>query len=70
MSSATEIKRRHEERLLRIPRVVGVAVGQKDGLECIFVFTDADPEEIRSAVPRRLDDVEVEVVRSGRFRAQ
>lgn len=70
MTSAVETKRRHEARLLRIPRVVGVAVGMKDGRECILVFTDADPNEIRSAVPRSLDDIEVEVVRSDRFEAR
>jgi hypothetical protein len=70
MSSATDIKRRHEERLLQIPRVVGVAVGTKEGRDCIIVFTDADPDEIRSVVPRTLDDMEVEVVHSGRFRAR
>lgn len=70
MASALEVKRRHEDRLMATPGVVGVAVGARDGRECILVFVDADRPAIRKAVPRVLEDVDVEIVESGTFTAR
>lgn len=70
MASAVEVKRRHEDRLMAMPGVVGVAVGARDGRECILVYVEADRPAIRKAVPRTLEEVAVEIVESGTFKAR
>lgn len=70
MASALAVKRRHEARLMQIPGVVGVAIGRKDGRDCIRVYVKEDKPKILAALPRFLEEIEVEVVVTGTFAAR
>jgi hypothetical protein len=54
---------------MKMRGVVGVGIGQKDGKECICIFVEEDNPKIRSVLPQALDEVPVEVVVSGTFKA-
>jgi hypothetical protein len=70
VATVEEVKRRHEAHLMNIRGVIGVGIGRsKDGKDCIRVYVAEDSPKILSAVPRSLDEVDVEVVVSGRFKA-
>ncbi len=70
MVSVREVKRRHERRLMRIPGVVGVGLGLKDGRDCICVYVAEQSPRILAALPKSLEEVPVEVVVSGPFQAR
>jgi hypothetical protein len=70
MPSVKEVKDRHEARLMRKPGVVGVGIGQKDGKECIRVYVEDGSPKVLAALPHTLEDVPVEIVISGTFRAR
>ncbi len=67
MASALAVKRRHEARLMKIRGVVGVAIGRKDGRDCIRVYVTEDSPKILAALPRSLEEIDVEVVVTGAF---
>ncbi len=69
MASVSDVKRRHESRLMKMRGVVGVGIGQKDGKECICIYVEQDSPKLRSALPQSLDEVPVEVVVAGTFKA-
>ncbi len=69
MASVEEVKKRHEARLMRTPGVVGVGIGRSGGRTVIRVYVEKDSPKVRKAVPQSLDDVPVEVIVSGRFKA-
>ncbi len=69
MASAEEVKRRHEARLMRTPGVVGVGIGRSGKRTVIRVYVERDSPKVRKAVPVALEDVPVEIVVSGPFRA-
>lgn len=69
MTSAEDVKRRHEIELMKIRGVVGVGVGRKDGKDCIRVYVAKDTPKILHAVPKSLEKVPVEIVVSGAFKA-
>lgn len=70
MASVEEIKRRHEGKLMKTPGVVGVGIGRKDGRDCIRIYVAEDSPKVLAALPRSLEDVPVEVVVSGAFKAR
>lgn len=70
MTVVEEVKRRHEADLLKTPGVVGVGIGRKEGRECIRVYVSEETPKILAVLPRSLEDVPVEVVVSGRFKAR
>lgn len=49
--------------------VVGVGIGQKDGKDTIRIYVAEDLPKIRTKIPDSLDDVPVEIVVSGPFKA-
>jgi hypothetical protein len=71
--SVEHVLRKHELRLLRLPNVVGVGVGEKHGREVIVVFVrrkvplfELNPQDV---VPRTLEGFETDVreeIRVGR----
>jgi hypothetical protein len=67
--SIESVLRQHEERLMALPNVTGVGVGQKAGKEVITVLvTQKVPESALlpdEVVPKMLDGVETDVVESG-----
>lgn len=69
MASVEEVKRRHEARLLKMHGVVGVGIGRKDGKDCIRIYVEDDSPKILAALPQAVEEVPVEIVVSGRFRA-
>lgn len=69
MASVEEVKKRHEARLMKTPGVVGVGIGRAGGKTVIRVYVKRDSPKVRKAVPETLDDVPVEIVVSGPFKA-
>lgn len=69
MASVEEVKRRHEARLMKTPGVVGVGIGHSGGETVIRVYVSKDSPKVRKAVPESLEDVPVEIVVSGPFKA-
>lgn len=69
MASVEEVKQRHEARLMKVRGVVGVGIGRSSGRTVIRVYVTVDSPKIRRAVPEALEDVPVEIVVSGPFKA-
>jgi len=69
MAAVEEVKRRHEARLMKMRGVVGVGIGKKDGKDVIRIYVEEDNPKIRTTLPQALDEVPVEIVVSGSFRA-
>ena len=69
MAAIEEIKRRHEARLMKMRGVVGVGIGKKDGKDVIRIYVEDDNPKIRTTLPQALEEVPVEIVVSGSFRA-
>ena len=69
MALVEEVKRRHEASLMKIRGVVGVGIGRKDGKDCIRVYVEKDSPKTLAALPSDLEDVPVEIVISGAFKA-
>lgn len=72
--SITSVKDKYEEQLMRLPNVVGVAIGQKAHKQVIqvlvthrVVMSALQPHEI---VPKMLDSYETDVVEIGVVSAQ
>lgn len=67
MATVKAIKRKHEERLMRLPGVVGVGIGRRAGRDCICVYVRDDNPKILAALPRTLEEIPVEIIVSGTF---
>lgn len=69
MDEVLDVKRRHEQKLLQLARVVGVGVGSdEDHRYHIRLYVEAMPQE-RYKAPHRVEGVPVSVVRIGHPRA-
>ncbi len=67
-------KKKHEERLMRLPNVTGVGIGEKEGKAVIVVFvtqkvpaSTLQPQEV---IPKRLENYETDVREIGYVTAQ
>jgi hypothetical protein len=76
MVDARSARRRHEDRLLALPNVIGVGTGRDDetGAEVIQVYVqrkvprrELEPDEV---IPSALDEVPVRVVPLGEVTAE
>jgi len=72
--SIKDVKMKHEEKLMRLPNVTGVGIGEKGGKEVIKVFvthkvpeSSLRPDEI---IPKSLEGHEVDVEDIGTVTAQ
>ena len=69
-----DVRARHEDRLLGLPNVVGVGVGERGGEPVIKVFVAQKVPESALAederVPESLDGYEVDVEAIGEVRAE
>ena len=72
--SIKDVKMKHEEKLMRLPNVTGVGIGEKGGKEVIKVFvthkvpeSSLRPDEI---IPKSLEGHEVDVEEIGTVTAQ
>jgi hypothetical protein len=72
--SIEAVQRKHEEQLMRLPNVVGVGIGQKEGKEVLKVFvTRKVPEASLRAeeiVPKTLEGIATDVDEIGTITAQ
>ena len=68
------IKQKYEQRLMQLPNVVGLAIGEKDGKQVIVVFVSRKvPKaslQTKDILPETLDGFEVDVEEIGTVRAQ
>ncbi len=55
---------------MRLPGVVGTAIGLADGSPCIRVFLADASDAVRKAIPLRLDDYPVKTEVTGPIRAR
>ena len=69
-ASVGEVLRRHADRLLRLPGVVGVAEGLCKGQPCIKVFVTKATPEVVQRVPAEVEGIPVSVEETGAFRPQ
>jgi hypothetical protein len=60
----------HTDSLMRIPGVVGTAIGLCDGMPCIKVLVVRATPEVRKAVPDSLEGYRVILDETGTVRAQ
>lgn len=74
MMRLESIKREHEQRLMQLPNVTGVGIGEKDGKPVIQVFvTHKVPEsalQSHEIVPKQLGPYETDVEELGMVSAQ
>ena len=68
------VSRRHEEQLMKLPNVVGVGIGEKEGKEVIKVFVahKVSESELRpqDVVPKTLEGWDTDVEEIGFIAAQ
>jgi len=67
-------KMKHEEKLMRLPNVTGVGIGEKEGRAVIVVFvtrkvpaSTLQPQEV---IPKKLEEYETDVREIGYVTAQ
>jgi len=64
-----EVHREHADRLMTLPGVVGVGIGETGGKPCLLVLVDNITPEVRAKIPTILNGYSVVVERSGKFTA-
>jgi len=70
-NSIKDVKTKHEERLLQLPGVVSVGIGQdKNGNQAIIVGLEHSDPETESQLPTLLEGYPVVVRVVGRIKAQ
>ena len=60
---------RHGDKLMSLPGVVGVGIGECEGAPCIKVFVARKSAELSKKIPSELEGFPVDVVETGKFRA-
>lgn len=68
-SNALRVKERHEMRLLEIPGVQGVGLGEADSGEAIKVYVDTTTPGLRERIPKEIEGIPVVVEETGEFHA-
>ena len=63
-----EALKQHTDRLMAIPGVVGIAIGECDGSPCIKVFVVKKTTDIMNKIPSKLDGFPVAVEETGTIR--
>ena len=59
---------RHRERIMAVPGVVGISIGDYRGRSCLHVMVVRVTREVRSQIPRVLDGYPVVVRKTGKIR--
>lgn len=65
LARAKKVKERYEDRLRRLPDVVGVGLGGGPEDAKIIVLAKRITPELQRSVPKALDGVPVEILESG-----
>jgi hypothetical protein len=64
-----ELLKKHTDRLMAIPGVVGVGEGESKGKPCIRVFVGKKNHKLMKSIPSSLEGYQVIVDESGQFHA-
>ena len=64
-----EVLKRHADKLMAVPGVVGVAEGKSHGKPCIRVFVADSNSEALKLLPENLEGYLLNIEESGEFRA-
>ncbi len=64
-----EVLKRHTDKLMAVPGVVGVGEGKTRGKQCIRIFVIDGSSESLKLLPDNLDGYPVIIEESGEFRA-
>jgi hypothetical protein len=69
VASATAVRDRHEDELMRIPGAVGTAVGASDqpGQPAIVVYVKRMTPEVQAAAPKEVEGMPVKLIENGGF---
>ena len=67
--SIESVLKKHNDRLLSTPGVVGTALGKYRGKSCITIFVRRIDPDIRQHFPGTLDGYPVHIEKTGDFRA-
>lgn len=70
MPSITDVLARHTGSLMAIPGVVGVGQGEKNGAPSVYIMVTQLTDSLRRALPDSIEGYAVEVVESGKIKAQ
>lgn len=70
MPSIAEVLRRHTDSLMKVPGVVGVGQGERNGAPTIHVMVVKLSDSLRRALPDSIEGYAVDVVETGEIRAQ
>lgn len=57
--------RRHADRLLALPGVIGVAEGSRDGRACVLVLVKRKTADVVAAVPQVLEGIPTALLETG-----
>lgn len=64
-----QVKAEHTDEWMRIPGVVGTAIGLHEGRPSILVMTSVDPDQIDTEIPKSVEGYPVVIQNTGEFRA-
>jgi hypothetical protein len=69
VASASSVRDRHEDELMRIPGAIGTAVGASDqpGQPAIVVYVKKMTPETQAAAPKEVEGVPVKLIENGGF---
>jgi hypothetical protein len=70
MPSISEVLQRHTDSLMALPGVIGVGRGEKNGSPTVYVMVERLSDSLRRALPDSIEGYAVDVVESGKIRAQ
>jgi hypothetical protein len=65
--SISEVIKKHSDRLMSIPGVVGIAEGESGGKPCLRVFIVDSNSALLKRIPSNLEGYLVQVEESGEF---
>ncbi len=64
-----DVLKRHANKLMTVPGVVGVAEGRTHGKQCISIFVIDSKAESLKLLPNNIEGYSVNIEESGEFRA-
>jgi len=65
--SVEKAKEMHEEEIMSISGVTGVAVGQEDEKPCIIVYVKEIKPGVTKAIPKEIEGFHVKIEETGEF---
>lgn len=65
--SVEKAKERHEEEIMSIRGVTGIAIGQENKKSCIIVYVKEVKPEVMKAIPKEIEGFHVKIEETGEF---